>query len=132
MIIPQATAILVNDAIPNSDRSLLSQLGLALFAAAFGQSAFQVSQGILTNRVESAADGVLQPGIWDRLLRLSPAFFRNYSSGDLLSRVLTISQIRSQISGATLRTILSGIFALLNLALMFVYSWQLSVVIIGI
>ncbi|MEA5488040.1 MULTISPECIES: NHLP bacteriocin export ABC transporter permease/ATPase subunit [Pseudanabaena] len=132
MIIPQATAILVNDAIPNSDRSLLSQLGLALFAAAFGQSAFQVSQGILTNRVESAADGVLQPGIWDRLLRLSPAFFRNYSSGDLLSRVLTISQIRSQISGATLRTLLSGIFALLNLALMFVYSWQLSVVIIGI
>jgi NHLM bacteriocin system ABC transporter ATP-binding protein len=132
MIIPQATAILVNDAIPNSDRSLLSQLGLALFAAAFGQSAFQVSQGILTNRVESAADSVLQPGIWDRLLRLSPAFFRNYSSGDLLSRVLTISQIRSQISGATLRTLLSGVFALLNLALMFVYSWQLSIVIIGI
>jgi NHLM bacteriocin system ABC transporter ATP-binding protein len=132
MVIPQATAILVNDAIPNSDRSLLSQLGLALFAAAFGQSAFQVSQGILTNRVESAADSVLQPGIWDRLLRLSPAFFRNYSSGDLLSRVLTISQIRSQISGATLRTLLSSIFALLNLVLMFVYSWQLSVVIIGI
>ena len=132
MIVPQATAILVNDAIPNSDRSLLSQLGLALFAAAFGQSAFQVSQGILTNRVESAADSVLQPGIWDRLLRLSPAFFRNYSSGDLLSRVLTISQIRSQISGATLRTLLSSIFAVLNLALMFVYSWQLSIVIIVI
>ncbi len=132
MIIPQATAILVNDAIPNSDRTLLSQLGLALFAAAFGQSAFQVSQGILTNRVESAADSVLQPGIWDRLLRLSPAFFRNYSSGDLLSRVLTISEIRSQISGATLRTLLSSVFAILNLALMFVYSWQLSVIIIVI
>ncbi len=132
MVIPQATSILVNDAIPNSDRSLLSQLGLALFAAAFGQSAFQVSQGILTNRVESAADGVLQPGIWDRLLRLSPAFFRNYSSGDLLSRVLTISEIRSQISGTTLRTLLSSIFALLNLALMIVYSWQLSLVVIVI
>lgn len=132
MVIPQATSILVNDAIPNSDRSLLSQLGLALFAAAFGQSAFQVSQGILTNRVESAADSVLQPGIWDRLLRLSPAFFRNYSSGDLLSRVLTISNIRSQISGTTLRTLLSSIFALLNLALMFVYSWQLSIIIIVI
>lgn len=132
MVVPQATSILVNDAIPNSDRSLLSQLGLALFAAAFGQSAFQVSQGILTNRVESAADSVLQPGIWDRLLRLSPAFFRNYSSGDLLSRVLTISQIRSQISGATLRTLLSSLFAVLNLGLMFVYSWQLSIVIMAI
>lgn len=132
MVVPQATSILVNDAIPNSDRSLLSQLGLALFAAAFGQSAFQISQGILTNRVESAADSVLQPGIWDRLLRLSPAFFRNYSSGDLLSRVMTISQIRSQISGATLRTLLSSLFAVLNLALMFVYSWQLSIVIMVI
>ncbi|MBD2179207.1 NHLP bacteriocin export ABC transporter permease/ATPase subunit [Pseudanabaena sp. FACHB-1998] len=132
MVVPQATSILVNDAIPNSDRSLLSQLGLALFAAAFGQSAFQVSQGILTNRVESAADSILQPGIWDRLLRLSPAFFRNYSSGDLLSRVLTVSNIRSQISGATLRTLLSSLFAVLNLALMFVYSWQLSIVIMVI
>jgi NHLM bacteriocin system ABC transporter ATP-binding protein len=132
MVTPQATAILVNDAIPDSDRSLLSQLGLALFAAAFGQATFQLAQQIITLRVESAADASLQPAVWDRLLKLSPAFFRDYASGDLVNRLLVISQIRSHLSGSTQRTLLTGAFALLNLILMIVYSWQLALVGVGV
>jgi hypothetical protein len=40
MVVPQATALLVDNAIPDSDQSLLWQIGLALFAIAFGKSAF--------------------------------------------------------------------------------------------
>lgn len=132
MVAPQATAILVNNVIPDSDRVQLWQIGLALFAAAFGQAAFQITQAILTLRVENSADGVLQPAVWNRLLTLKPAFFRNYSSGDLLTRLLAVNQIRSQLSGATQRTLLSAVFSLLNLGLMFVYSWQLALVGMGI
>lgn len=132
MVVPQATAILVDSAIPDSDRGMLWQLGLALFAIAFGQSAFQMSRGILSLRVENAADSALQPAIWDRLLRLSPGFFRQYSSGDLLSRTMSASAIRQKLSGATQRTLLSGVFALLNLFLMFAYSWQLAFVGVGV
>ncbi|BAY23400.1 cyclic nucleotide-regulated ABC bacteriocin/lantibiotic exporter [Calothrix sp. NIES-2100] len=132
MVTPQATAILVNDAIPDSNRSLLLQLGLGLFAAAFGQAAFQLAQQIVSLRVESAADASLQPAVWDRILKLSPAFFRQYASGDLVNRLLTISQIRGHLSGSTQRTLLSGIFALLNLGLMFAYSWQLALVGVGL
>ncbi len=132
MITPQATAILVNDAIPDSDRLLLWQLGLALFAAALGKSAFQLAQGIISLRVENAADASLQPAVWNRMLNLKPTFFRKYSSGELLNRLLAVSQIRGQLSGATQRTLLSGIFALLNLGLMFVYSLKLALVAVGL
>lgn len=132
MVTPQATAILVNDAIPDSDRSLLFQLGLALFAAAFGQASFQLAQQIITLRVESAADASLQPAVWDRILKLSPAFFREYASGDLVNRLLVVSQIRSQLSGSTQRTLLTGVFALLNLVLMLVYSWKLALIGVGV
>ncbi|MBR8834875.1 MAG: NHLP bacteriocin export ABC transporter permease/ATPase subunit [Stigonema ocellatum SAG 48.90 = DSM 106950] len=132
MVTPQATAILVNEAIPDSDRLQLLQLGLALFAAAVGQAAFQISQGILTLRVENAADAALQPAVWDRLLTLKPAFFRSYSSGDLLTRLLAVTHIRSKLSGATQRTLLSAVFSLLNLGLMFVYSLQLALVGMGL
>ncbi|MDJ0713513.1 MAG: NHLP bacteriocin export ABC transporter permease/ATPase subunit [Prochloraceae cyanobacterium] len=132
MITPQATAILVNDAIPDSDRLLLWQLGLALFAAALGKSAFQLAQGLISLRVENAADATLQPAVWNRMLNLMPTFFRKYSSGELLIRLLAVSQIRSQLSGATQRTLLSGIFALLNLGLMFIYSIKLALVAIGL
>jgi len=132
MVTPQATAILVNDAIPDSDRSLLSQLALGLFAAAFGKATFELAQQIISLRVESAADASLQTALWDRVLKLTPGFFRQYASGDLLTRLLAVSQIRGQLTGSTQSTLLSGIFALLNLGLMFFYSWKLTLVGVGV
>ncbi|HEY9600520.1 MAG TPA: NHLP bacteriocin export ABC transporter permease/ATPase subunit [Allocoleopsis sp.] len=128
MVTPQATAILIDNAIPDSDRGLLTQIGLALFAVAFGQAVFEVSRGIMTLRVENAADSALQPAVWDALLNLRPSFFREYSSGDIQSRVLSVGQIRRRLSGATQRTLFSSVFALLNLGLMFVYSGQLALI----
>ncbi len=128
MIVPQATALLVNRAIPDRDLSLLLQLGLALLAMALGKTAFSLSQGFIALRVETASSSALQLGVWDKLLRLSPIFFRKYSSGDLLERVLAIKQIYQLVSGSTRRTLFGAVFALLNLLLMFVYSWQLALV----
>ncbi|MDZ8092420.1 MAG: NHLP bacteriocin export ABC transporter permease/ATPase subunit [Nostoc sp. DedQUE05] len=132
MVAPQATAILINHAIPDSDRAMLWQIGLVMFAVAFGQLAFQIAQSIITLRVESATDSILQPAIWDRLLRLSPSFFRQYTSGDLVNRVMAVREIHQKLSGATQRTLLSGVFALFNLVLMFIYSWQLALVGVGL
>ncbi len=132
MVTPQATAILMNNAIPDSDHLLLGQLGLALIAAAIGKSIFGLAQGIMTIRIENAADSNLQPAVWERLLKLSPNFFREYTSGDLFNRLMGISQIRQELSGATQRTLLSAIFSLLNLVLMFVYSMPLTFVAIGL
>ncbi|HEY9672750.1 MAG TPA: NHLP bacteriocin export ABC transporter permease/ATPase subunit [Waterburya sp.] len=128
MVTPQATAILIDNAIPDSDHGLLAQIGLALFAVAFGQAVFEVSRGIITLRVENAADSALQPAVWDALLNLRPSFFREYPSGDIQSRVLSVGQIRRRLSGATQRTLFSSVFALLNLGLMFVYSGQLALI----
>ncbi|MEH2165195.1 MAG: NHLP bacteriocin export ABC transporter permease/ATPase subunit [Nostoc sp.] len=132
MVVPQATALLVDNAIPDSSSSLLGQIGLALFALLLGRTAFAMSSGIISLRIENAANGALQPAIWDKLLRLSPAFFRDYSSGDLVNRILSVNQIRQILSGGTQRTLLSALFALLNGVLMFVYSWQLALVGVGI
>ncbi|MDF5709613.1 MAG: NHLP bacteriocin export ABC transporter permease/ATPase subunit [Nostoc sp. S4] len=132
MVAPQATAILINNAIPENDRAMLWQIGLVLFAVAFAQFAFQIAQSIITLRIESATDSVLQPAIWDRLLKLSPGFFRQYTSGDLVNRVMAVREIHQKLSGATQRTLLSGVFALFNLVLMFIYSWQLAFVGVGL
>lgn len=128
MVVPQATNLLISDAIPSGDREIVWQLGLGLFAAACGKAAFEMTRGLASIRVENAADLTLQTAVWDRLLQLPPAFFRQYNTGDLLLRMLTISQIRAQLSGATQRTLLNAVFALLNLALMFIYSVKLAFV----
>ena len=128
MIVPQATALLVNNVIPDSDRFLLWQIGMVLIAAAIGQTAFGLSQSIISLRVENKADRILQSAVWQRVLDLPAIFFRPFTSGDLMVRVLAISQIRRLLSDATQKTLLNGFFSLLNLGLMWFYSAKLTLI----
>jgi NHLM bacteriocin system ABC transporter ATP-binding protein len=122
MLAPQATAILVEHAIPDANRRLLLELGLALGAAAVGSLLFEIGQAISLLRLEAGWGAAFQAGVWDRLLKLSPAFFRGFSAGDLESRADAVSAIRQQLSGTTLYTLFIGTTGLLSLALMVYYS----------
>ncbi len=128
MITPQATAILIDQAIPDADRSLLFQLGLGLFATTLGATLFQLTQGVAIVRLETFADTSTQAAVWDRLLKLKASFFRSYSIGDLSSRVSVISQIRILLSNTLLKSFFSGVFSLLNLGLLFYYSVPLALI----
>jgi len=133
MMIPQATALLIDHAIPAADRSLLIQLGLGLVAVCLGQAAFFFAQGITTLRVQSGAMADLQMAAWDRLLRLPPRFFRIFSSGDLLNRCTMITKVGGgELSAASIRGLVSGVMALLNVFLLLYYSWQLALVAVAI
>jgi ATP-binding cassette subfamily C protein len=132
MFTPQATALLVDHAIPDADRSLLGLLVLGLLAAALGGAVFRFAQGVAMMRVETGADVTTQAAVWDRLLKLQLSFFRRFSTGDLLSRVTAISQIRAYLSGTTLRTLFSSVVALLNLGLLLHYSRPLTLIALSV
>ncbi len=128
MITPQATAILIDQAIPDADRQLLYQLAMGLLATTFGATMFQLTQGIALARLETFADTNTQAAVWDRLLNLKASFFRKYSIGDLSDRVSVISQIRAVLSNTLLKTFFSSVFSLLNLGLLFYYSPSLALI----
>jgi len=127
MVAPQATGFLIDSAIPDADRGLLFQIGLAPLAATFGSAIFQWSRGMTQMRVETGADGVTQAAVWDKLLTLGIPFFRLYATGDLEGRVSSIGEIRKRLGGNTLETLFTSFFALLNLGLLFYYSAPLAV-----
>lgn len=132
MLLPLGTAILIDQVIPDADRGLLVQLGLGLLAAVLGGLVFQVAQGVALMRIETLMEGATQAAFWDRLLSLGAPFFRQFSIGDLRERVSVISAIRTQISGAILRTLFTSLFALLNLGLLFYYNGQLAWIACGV
>ncbi len=131
MVTPQATAILMDNAIPDANQSLLMQIALGLTASAFGATIFQIAQGFAILRLETFADSSTQSAVWDRLLNLKVSFFRQYSIGDLESRVSAISEIRAKLSATVLTSIFSGVFAFLNLGLLISYSGSLALIAIG-
>ncbi|MUG91965.1 NHLP bacteriocin export ABC transporter permease/ATPase subunit [Scytonema sp. UIC 10036] len=128
MLTPQATVILIDNAIPDSDKGLLLQVGVGLLIVALATTVFRLTQGLALLRMETVSDSSTQAAVWDRLLNLPISFFRQYTTGDLQSRVSSITTIRRQLSGTTLINLIGGIFALLNLALLFFYSWKLAIV----
>ncbi|WP_375471609.1 NHLP family bacteriocin export ABC transporter peptidase/permease/ATPase subunit [uncultured Nostoc sp.] len=128
MLTPQATAILIDRAIPDANRGLLSQIAVGLVAAAFGGMLFQLALGFATIRLETFADSSTQAAVWDRLLNLKVSFFRSFSVGDLDSRVTAITQIRQRLGNTVLKTIFSSLFSLLNLGLLFYYNVSLALI----
>jgi len=132
MITPQATAILMDNAIPDNDRGLLLQVGLGLLVAALGITLFQLAQGFAILRMETASDASTQAAVWDRLLNLPVSFFRQYTTGDLQSRVSSITTIRRQLSGKTLINLITSLFALFYLGQLFYYNFKLALVAVAV
>jgi NHLM bacteriocin system ABC transporter ATP-binding protein len=128
MVVPLATGILIDTALPMGDLRLLIEIGLGLFFVAIASVSTELVQALATMRLETISEVSMQAAVWDRLLKLKPVFFRQYAIGDLQSRVSSISQIRKRLTGTTLRTILTSFFALLNLGLMLAYSAKLAIV----
>lgn len=126
MLIPQATALIMDNAVPDSDRRLLFEIGAGLLAVAFGRILFQAAQAFVLVRIGLMAEADGQAALWDRLLRLRPTFFRRFPSGDLQSRVMAVSEVGQKVSGAMLSSLFSGCTTLLNLGLLYHYSPRLT------
>ncbi len=123
---PIITGVIFNSVIPGAERLQLTHMIGALLACATATAFFQLVRGIAVLRIESKMDASVQSAVWDRLLNLSTSFFRRFAAGDLAVRAGGISEIRRLLSGATITSLLSGLFSIFNLALLFYYDPQLA------
>jgi len=126
MVVPQATGILMDQAIPDANRSLVWQIGLALLAASFGKAIFELAQGFAILRTQALFNFANQAALWDRLLKLRMSFFRQYATGDLMDRATAFDQMRQLLTANVMRSLFTGVFSLLNLGLMLLYSVPLT------
>ncbi|MCW5978050.1 MAG: NHLP bacteriocin export ABC transporter permease/ATPase subunit [Bryobacteraceae bacterium] len=126
LVVPVATGIIFDSVIPGAERQQLFQLSLFLLAMAVCSALFHLARGLAALRLEGKMEASIQAAVWDRLIGLPVQFFRDYSSGDLASRGLGIDQMRQALTGPALSALLSGIFSVLNFALLFYYSWRLA------
>jgi NHLM bacteriocin system ABC transporter ATP-binding protein len=132
MITPQATAIIMDNAIPDSDRGLLLQIGMGLLVAALGTVLFQLAQGFALLRIETAAATVTEVAVWDRLMNLPVSFFRQYTTGDLHSRASSVGEISRELSANTIIKLITSFFALFYLGQLFNYNFKLALLAVAV
>lgn len=120
--LPLASGILFDHIVPARQSGQLVWIILLLALAGVTAFVFEVAKSYALLRMEGKLDFGLESALWDRLLNLPTAFFREYSAGDLASRASGMTKIRKALSESVINTLLASLFSLFSLALIFAYS----------
>lgn len=109
---------------------------LSLIATAFVillglQSFIELVRGNLTVYISSHLTEQFSSHVVNHLLKLPLAFFERRHKGDIQSKFQSIEQIQRKISVDFINTVLDGCFVLIHLAVMFLYSLKLTLLVIA-
>jgi NHLM bacteriocin system ABC transporter ATP-binding protein len=129
---PFVTQEVIDTIIPSAETGLLLQTAGLLFAVAVALMLVNVVRGAAMLRFENRSGSRLQVAVWDRLLRLPVAFFRNYTAGDLALRATGINTIRRALSGGAMAALLGGVFSVFNLVVMLRVDVQLTLLAVAL
>jgi ATP-binding cassette subfamily B protein len=81
-----------------------------------------------TNRIDMS----LGSEIIDHLLRLPLSYFERRPVGEIATRVGELERIRQFLTGTALTVVLDAFFSVIYIIVMFIYSWKLTLVALGI
>lgn len=117
LITPLITRNFIDNVIPEAARSQAIQICFLVFFCNISSMIGGIAKYFANMRMETKADSDLQAAVMDRLLKLPVDFFKNFSSGDLAARTMTIGEIRRAIFNIVLSVFMNFIFS-------FVYLFQ--------
>ncbi|HXZ51901.1 MAG TPA: peptidase domain-containing ABC transporter [Burkholderiales bacterium] len=120
------------------DKVVVHQTQSTLVAIAVGLAMFMIFNAVMTwlrqyflihtgNRV----DAVLGNQVFRHILRLYLPYFEHRPTGVLVARVHAVETIRDFLAGAAVSLLLDLPFLLIFVAVMFFYSWQLTLIALG-
>ena len=121
------------------DKVVVHQTGSTLVAIAVGLVMFLVFNAgmswlrqYLVLHTGNRVDAVLGSQVFRHLLRLHLPYFEHRPTGTLIARVHAVETIREFMAGAAVSLVLDFPFLLIFVAVMFAYSWQLTLIALGI
>jgi subfamily B ATP-binding cassette protein HlyB/CyaB len=129
---PLFTQVIIDKVVVHQTHSTLTVLGVALMAFMLFTSVMTWLRQYLILHTGSRIDAVLGSQVFRHLLRLPLPYFEHRPTGTLVARLHGVETIREFVSGAAVTLILDLPFLLVFLAVMFAYSWQLSLIAVGI
>ncbi|MFN4264435.1 MAG: peptidase domain-containing ABC transporter [Aquabacterium sp.] len=129
---PLFTQVIIDKVIAHHSQSTLVVLGVALVVFMLFTSGMTWLRQYLVLHTGSRIDAVLGDKVFKHLLRLPLPYFEARPTGTLVARLHGVEQLREFISGAAVSLVLDLPFLLIFLAVMFYYSWQLTLIALGV
>lgn len=123
MLVPAVLlGVFADEVAPAGRVGVLAWLTAGMLLLALTTALLQVLEGTALMRLEGRVAARVTAALWDRLLDLPAAFFRNFASGDLGMRAMAFQGLRDQVSGVVMGALLSTVFLLPTFVLLFVHD----------
>ena len=125
---PLMIQVIIDRVIVQNSADTLQVLGIFLLVIAVFEAILTSLRTYLFVDTTNRIDMTLGSEIIDHLLRLPLRYFERRPVGELSTRINELENIRQFLTGTALTVVLDAIFSVLYIAVMFVYSWLLTLV----
>jgi ATP-binding cassette subfamily C protein len=125
---PLIISWIFDSVISEANQTLLKELAGILISITCVQFIFELVRSYAVMRMENFFEMDIQSSLWDRILSLPTTFFKRYSPGELAEKIDGVSQIREIISGRVINQILSSVFGVFYIVVMFSISADLALI----
>jgi subfamily B ATP-binding cassette protein HlyB/CyaB len=129
---PLFTQVIIDKVIVHQSQSTLIVIGVALVMFMLFTTIMSWLRQYLVLHTGNRIDAVLGSEVFRHMLRLPLPYFEHRPTGTLVARLAGVETIREFVSGAAVTLILDFPFLLIFLAVMFWYTWQLSLIALGL
>jgi ATP-binding cassette, subfamily B, bacterial HlyB/CyaB len=132
LAVPLVTQLVLDKVVTQRASATLTAAAVALALFAVFSVTMSWTRQYLVSHTGTRIDAVLGAQVFGRLLRLPLAWFEARTTGTIAARLHGIETIREFLCGAAVTLLLDLPFVVIFLAVMFWYSWQLSMLALGV
>jgi len=112
MLSPRITQLLYNTVIPLGDIGNVLPATVFLIGVLISKQLFTAANTLITNRISAKTNNAVSAAAMSRLLNMPATFFKNYTAGELSSRMQSISSLAAMLEGTILSSGVSVVFSL--------------------
>jgi subfamily B ATP-binding cassette protein HlyB/CyaB len=125
---PLGTQVIIDKVVVHQTTSTLAVIAVALALFVLFNAGMTWLRQYFVLHTGNRVDAVLGSQVLRHLLRLHLPYFSYRPTGTLVARVHAVETIREFMAGAAISLLLDAPFLVVFLIVMFVYSWQLTVI----
>jgi ATP-binding cassette subfamily B protein len=125
---PLMTQVIIDKVLNQGSVATLNVLGVLLLVLALFEGLLTGLRTYLFADTTNRIDLSLGSEIIDHLLRLPLRYFERRPVGELATRIGELENIRQFLTGTALTLVLDAVFSVIYIAVMLLYSWQLTLV----
>ncbi len=131
LITPLYQQMVVDDAITKQDTDFLMVLAIGFGFMGVMNLAVTYLRSYVMLYFSSALNFQMTVNLFRHLLRLPVEFFERRHIGDITSRFGSLAPVGQLFTSGLVAIVLDGVMAIGTLAMAFIYSWQLTLVVLG-